>query len=479
MKPSAIPKKLLLVVTGLFAIVLVSCAETTKQATPTIAPQQTQATPTKTSWPKPKPTWTARPTPTPTAITGLSSAYHLPDWMGDPNTAILAAFIIDKDSEVPKISFYHAANGEKYDLRIPDDVVGYFWYDNAHFGFLSTDLETIQLIDLKTGRVSKDPLHPETLRLWNQEDKDFLIPNLDLQIFEVVRDSSPENGILLEQVRGGNNKSKSKLYKVDWGIYQDEVVVTDTRTEQIIWEIKPSKRRYGTVAAIWSPINESQLALVRGKYLNDFEMENIQLIIVDVAKNEVLHTYDGDFGGAVWSPDGKMILYQNVESLFSNYGIPFQDAPCLLFVETGLKRCLRSIPRFVPSGFGLGTTGGYSWAADSQSIFYIYLYYPLSENKEGEMTGNVCIYSLKDSHIRCPTENLPVLKGKSVVDYDISPDQNFTYFCYSDATILNDYVGNSQSAVVNMNGEGFFSWISIFQNRGPNMCSAVLWRPLP
>ena len=192
---------------------------------------------------------------------------------------------------------------------------------------------------------------------------------------------------------------------------------------------------------------------------------------------EIISTYSGNFGGLSWSPDGRKILYQDPLVHYHNYGIPFQDAPCILILGSGEKRCLRSIPRMIPTGYELLTTGVYEWASDSNSIYYTYLY---SLPSQWNIMGNLCNYSLVNSHINCPTQGLEALQGRSVNSYSLSPDEQFIHFCYSASTILNDYADIADDGIIKVDGSGFFSWVGTIQDGGPQTCSIdTLWRPLP
>jgi hypothetical protein len=274
-----------------------------------------------------------------------------------------------------------------------------------------------------------------------------------------------------------SNASKNKSFTAEWRGDQTTVVVTDTKAGQVIWESDEIENVWVT-DFIWSPIDDSHLAFLQGSpqviadYPSDFITENIVLTIVDVTSGETISSYSVDFGGLSWSPDGKKILYQDPMVFYSNYGYSFQDAPCLLFLATGEKRCLRAIPRLVPEGYKLERTRNYQWGINSDLVFFAYVYDLKLE--EGKMLGNLCMYSLVTSYITCPTQNLEVMQGQSVGLYDISPNQEYIHFCYwnANADFAND-------GVVKFDGTGFFSWTGAIQNGGPTVCSFdILWRPL-
>jgi len=269
------------------------------------------------------------------------------------------------------------------------------------------------------------------------------------------------------------NLSRNGRFSAEWDENQMGIVVTDNQTNQVIWESELFQDTYGT-SLRWSPKDESRLAYLRGKpgERSEFITELITLTIVDVVTGKVLGSYAGDFGRLEWSPDGQKILY---EAPITYYGLAFTDAPCILFLNIGEKRCLRSIPRLVPEGYDLTTTGVYKWGLSNETIYYTYIY-----GKEGNWIGNLCMYSLVTSYIICPTENLEALRGMTIIDHDISPDQQFLYFCYSASSLLNDYADTAYDGVIKVDGSGFFSWKGLVQIGGPQVCSpSTLWRPLP
>ena len=343
---------------------------------------------------------------------------------------------------------------------------GFVWYDNMDFGLLSDDLKTSYKYNLQTGEVSTEPVLSESTRFLSRDWVNGLITFHD-----------PSNGeTTFDDVRQ-TNKSLNKLFTAEAN--EDSVLmVTSNKTNEVVYEFSLPENRYVT-EFIWSPINENELAILHGspEPLNGFITEDMTLTIVDVAASKILSSYDGNFGIIQWSPDGKMILYQDPWFRYRNYGVSFKDAPCMLFLATGEKRCLRSIPRDIPSGYNFSTTGVYKWSKDSNSLYYTYLYSSPSENR---MLGNLCNYSLLTSYIHCPTQDLAVLHGRSVPSYDLSPDEQFIHFCYSASSILNDYADNANDAIIKNDGSGFFSWVGTIQDGGPQICSIdTLWRPQP
>jgi len=453
---------------ALAVIVLVSCSGTANQ-TPSSSPIETAiltvteqletvTVVTKTSLPH-----TQTPEVIPTVIPSLND---LPSWLKDSNPNVLAALITDDPKRIRDVAFFNAATGERYEIPMPKDTSGFFWYDNMNFGFLSKDLKTAYHIDFKTGNISIEAISSSSTRLLDKA-----------WVNGLVRFKETNNQFVFDKAMF-SYASKNKSFVTECAGDPKTIVVTETTTGQAIWESDAIENVWVTGCA-WSPVDDNQLVFIQGspKPEGDFVTESISLTIVDVTTGKIISTHSGNFGGILWSPDGAMILYQDPLVHYHNYGIPFQDAPCILFLATGETRCLRAIPRLVPNGYKLVTTSDYEWGVDSRTIIYAYLY---NSQSNDEILGNLCMYSLINGSIACPTQNLEALHGQSAGLHNISPNQEYIRFCYSVSTPLNDYADTANDGVIKLDGSGFFSWTGAIQDGGPNTCSFdTLWRPLP
>ncbi len=422
---------------GLFVFFLSACSGFSSQTSQPVKINPISVTETQVSIKTPNVTIT------PIAVSATPS-FDFPLWMSNPETVILATLITDEINQTNKIHFINASTQEIFELDVSKDFGGFFWFDNLNFGVVVKDTKTVQKYNLQTG--------------------------------EILTESFPFDN-LSEYWRDRFIKSKKYFTELD---AEDKILtVKDTKTNETVWEVALPENRYVT-EVVWSPVNENVLAFLQGS--PDLPIgritQNMTLTIVDITKGEIIATYDGDFGILEWSPDGKMLLYLDPSFYYRLYGVAFQDAPCLLILATGEKRCLRSIPRVIPEGYELLTTGIYDWTSDSNSIFYTYAYKLPSQ---WSILGNLCNYSLIDSQIYCPTQNLEVLKERSIINYKLSPNEQFIYFCYSTSTLVEDYAGEANDGIIKMDGTGFLSWTGRIINGYPNhLCSPnSYWRPLP
>jgi hypothetical protein len=406
--------------------------------------------------------------------------YTFPSWMSDPSTNILVAHTLNEFKNNNGITFYDAATQEKFEIGIPENTKGYFWYDNAHFGFLADDLKTMQLVDLNSGQTIEEPIPPETLRLWNYNREIHPYTDKNIMAFELIHTDLNNGGLLFQQTKYKRNISKDGAFFASVnGENRNMIAATDIETTQTAWEyIAPNG--YFVTNFAWSPTDENQLVFVLGMkdQNNEINLLSTRLFIVDVFHKKILRTYEGDFGEIEWSTDGKMILFTNSKLLFRNFGLGFTEAPCFYYIETGIKRCLRNIPQVSHPGYDFKTTAVYQWGPGGENIFFTYLF--LMHEMPFSWSGNLCIYNLNDGQIHCPTQGLTELRENSIVGYSISPDQKYIHFCFSDSSVLNDYEGTSRDAIIKIDGTGFFSWIGNRLVETPSSCSqGSLWRPMP
>jgi hypothetical protein len=471
-------------VIGILIFALASCTGSVEPIQPT--PLANQTTIASTATPKPllatvipdsetegsslkdiKPTPIPENTPIP-----LSDHYDLPIWMKYPETNIVAALITNDLEKNRKIAFFNAATGEKYEILMPQNISGYFWYDNTNFGFLATNLKATFRLDLTTGQVTSETTHPQSVRLLEPDWTGWL------NGLNIAKKSPSSLDFTFTSI-WKSAYSKNATYTASFKPDQDGITIINNITNETIWEFTTPAETYITEFS-WSPADNNILAYIQGKpdFPSDLITKEITLNIIDISEGKLLATYSGDFGRINWSPDGKAILYQNSKSNYSNYGVGFTEAPCILFLNSSESKCIRSIPKVTKSNYNLASTGNYEWSADGRSIFYVYLY---ESPEDHSYITNLCIYSLLDSHINCPTDGLKEIEGQSGIGYSPSPSYQYIYLCISDSSMLNDYAGTSKDGITKIDGTGFFSWIGTIRDDAPSeTCSFdTLWRPLP
>lgn len=394
------------------------------------------------------------PTPTP-------MVFVPPAWMQDPDTVILAAAIDNYIEQTRVIAFFNAGTGERYDFGLSEEYYGFFWYDNMHFGILSADRQTASRMSLGTGEISEEAVPPQATQLLGDS-----WPIALLQFHDEANDE------MYFDHASGRDKSASRKYTVEWLGNRDNIQVVDRRTSELIWEPVLPEWRYITEAA-WSPVNENQLAIVQASMNHEtgYPTEAVTLSIVNVRNGEILAYYEGDFGVTRWSPDGRLILFQDMSNLYWNTMETSKEPPCILNLETGEQKCFTSIPYRVPEGYDLSSTWQYTWAEDSKSVLFAYDYFRETDKSS---LSDLCIYDLRDGHIDCPTQNSEAFIDHRIIGIDSSPDEQYIAFCRY------HWLSGGKTGVIGRDGSGFFSWTGAFVEDGAPGCSpGVLWRPEP
>jgi len=405
----------------------------------------------------------------------IETAYKLPLWMGSPDTVILMDFIIEAMSF--KLLFLNALTGEKFYFPIPTDAGKYFWFDNMHFGFLSNDLKYMYVIDASEGLVS-------TIQVSENSTRFLDLPG-DIRALEVEHNPTQPDDYIFDYAHEVKNEQYS-AYR-DTSAPGFPITILSRDNGETVWQSSSIDGLWESEFA-WSPVNDRIIAMVRGipdeRDYYGMLIKSKVMQLIDVKTNQIVSSFSGDFNEIVWSPNGENILYQHAISLDTSIGYGFRDAPCILNIGTGINKCLPNIPsEHIPDGAKLQTTANYSWSRDGGSIRYIYQY-SFHPDEHNQKYADLCIYSLMTGTIACPTDNLVELKGRSILNYDFSPDEEFIYFCYSvNSLFSDDQTGQSNDAIVDVDGRRFTAWAGqIFSGVGPETrCSnfGPMWRPTP
>lgn len=468
----------------LFSFVLSACGSNVETISTSTSVPALQATS----------TFTPQPTATPTKRLPsiYPSSFNLPKWMSNPQIMVLAVPITErKNSDIisANIAFINTKTSERFEIPFPFNDCFYFWQDNSHFGFLSIENKLIYLLDLSTGQVLEQPVSSESIRLLPTENYltplkikvDPLSPQNTLFDYSLAFWGSPYSLNTTYIANSNQNNSRN----------EENIIVNNALTGEIIWESNPSDG-YADVHFLWSPVKNSHLAIVRGKYSSSgfgFPVDDTTLALVDIETGETISSNKINAGRIQWSPDGTKILYRNALSDYWNFGIEFTDAPCYFDFESNKESCIWRIPnRPVSEGYSLITTEDYQWSADGKSIYFTYAY-----STPNKMVGNICKYSLVNGSFLCPTNNITQAPywnidwqyGWVISTYNLSPNGEYVHFCLdSNHPLSDDRSGDSKDGLIKIDGTGFITWESQQLADGQytiSRCSfsSSIWRPLP
>ena len=469
----------------MLGLMLAACAQPTS-VTPTLLPTAAtssltpHATATPSLTPSLAPSATPRPTvtrvpatptraPTATAAT-LPATFDLPDWLADPATPVLAALLADDYTGDRAVVFRNAAAGDAYTITLPVDVSTFVWQDARRFVFLPPGFAFAVALDLTTGQVERIPLAPSVSR---RLPADYAGP------LALVPDYVCDCWLLLPiDYRG---LPANRRYAAEWLEVADGQVlsVIAEGTEITVWASPHLPDDWGGAFA-WSPADENVLVYVHGRYdeYHDYLTEDLRLTVVNVASGAVLAEAIGDLGALAWSPDGAQLVYTDAQSRYSSLGFGFTAAPCLFNLAPRSTTCLSAIPAYAPTGWQLSNSALYRFTANGGALYFTYLY-----QAPEKMRGELCRYQLSDGTLICPTAGLAALDQRSLLNYRLSPDEQYAYLCYGKSSLLNDYADEAADGVLALTDAAepisFFTWTSTILD-GPPTCSRhVAWRPLP
>lgn len=420
----------------LLAIILVSCSltspltsEQTFIPSPTALPPQTKdvsATETPIVFE------TSIPTETLTSSENFPLTYNLPEWINDPE-ATVGMTISDINGDSFRFAFLNLGTKDSFEISASSNfVMGYFWIpDGTHFGFLSSDMETVFLVNLESGQVEQAPVSEYAVRFLKGVEREKFIEPL------IIQGVYPDNFAFLELYH--QEYSYDLRYIVDYDFQNTDnrtIIVEDSETGQITYITNPLDQLCN-LEYMWSPIR-SELAIVRGNLSDQcgrIGMPPGERIEIYRPDGERLASFEGGFRDPIWSPDGSKIIY----------GDALSDSPCILDLDLATKRCLREITRRHPNAY---TTSALSWSMDGRQIYYMYI----SDDESG-----LCIYDLMNGSDFCPTNGLQELKELRIVRYKISPDERFLMFHFGGSCATCDYWANPIVGVIGKDGSGFYT----------------------
>ena len=423
----------------------------TPPRTSTSEPTLAAPAPAKTLAPTRVPTRQPEPTPT---LGAIPASYELPAWLSDPQANVLMNLTsVSRDER--RISFFEAATGSSFDLPLAD-AQGYFYFwmpDGQHFGLLSKDNESLYLISVASGDVTRFEAGDDVTRFLYFVGFD-VSPSPPMPLFP--SGSAPEDEPFL-LVSNMDRLSADGRYIVLSDINQRFTSLEDLVTGQATQVTDPEDDLFDIEFA-WSPISQ-QLAVLQSTHVPGLgvELGDRMLNLYDPATGARLASYTGNFSWAQWSPDGTRILYTRVPGAhFSRAG----DL-CILELASGLSQCLDRLDE----QHGGARIGFFQWSPDGMQVSYLYW------GSEG--TGGLCVIDLVTEGISCPTDNVAELVGTAVIRYKWSPNGRYFVLTYdNDGCPDCDYSGDRRSAFVAVDGSNSYllDEESLF---------FALWQPVP
>jgi hypothetical protein len=396
-----------------------------------VIPQEVHAT--ETDFPKHTKTVTPKMTPSPTSeVTFL----ELPSWVKNPSSQIML-FIYDPypTTRSSEIGFFNAASGEQAIIRLPFEIYQYYWKDANHIvflqGYCADPIERVTELDISLGILSPaiaENLPRNIAYCYGLEDTSATV-KIDATSSEpTVRIIDPLSGAWLQVSDPSDGIS------------------------DIHFSLSPNHDYLGIVQIqgnydfpeLWQPLYGTQVSV--------YHLPDRKLVASFADETAV----------------SELLLFTDNETLVY---VSFHT-PCVISIATASKKCIYAIPyRFPGSAIILGDP-----LKDRQKMSFLYF-------SHSPHQGGWCIYDLFSGGLNCPTDEFEDLQGQTVVNYAISPDNNYLLIEYDSKGCPSpwcDYFARIQTAVIDIAGKKFYKLgdsstyetMDIFRDTQP-------WRPEP
>lgn len=361
---------------------------------------------------------------------------ELPAWVKNPENNLILFTYDDSTGRSSKIGFFNPEDGERAIIKLPYEIYEYFWKDSNHIvflqGYCDEPPQNITELDISQG----------TLR--SSDTKDFP---------EAIQ--SCYSSVDVEQ----------ETIKVDASLEEPTVEIVDSSSGEWLRLTDPSDGM-SDIAYEVSP-NRDYVAIVqiKGKYTFPEMWQPLfgnQVSIYHLPDRKLLATFNDE------QKVSSMLLFTDNENLI----YVREDTPCVVMILLFSKKCIHNISnRFPDATIILGDS-----LVNPKK--FSFLYFGFSPHQ-----GGFCFYDLFSGEIDCPTNHFDSLRGQTVMNYALSPDNKYLLFEYDYKGCPApwcDYAGDPQLAVINIDENQLFDLgsSSIYQALDIFRMSSP-WRPMP
>ena len=383
-----------------------------------------------------EPSKTPSPTLPPQTSTPDANSLELPAWVKSPLSQVILFTYNAYSGRSSEIGFFNAASGEQAIIKLPFEIYQYYWKDAKHIvfleGFCSEPIVRVTEFDISQGILS-----PSTAE-------------------DLPEDIAYCYGL----------QDKSEKIKIDATLPEPTIVELDTSSDTWFRVTDPNDG-ISDIRFELSP-NGDYLGIVQiqGKY--DFPELWQPLFVTQVS---VYHL-----------PDRKLVASfaeeKEISSMLSftdNENLVYvrENTPCIISIAEKTKKCIHAISdRLTNSTIILGDR-----LKDRQKLSFLYF------GSASQYSSGWCVYDLFSGELNCPTDGFEDLQGQTVLNFALSPDDNFLLIEYDYKGCPPpwcDFAGNPQIAVIDITGKKFFHLgdsatyqvMDIFRSSQP-------WRPSP
>ncbi len=387
--------------------------------------------------PTQEPSKTPSPTLTPLTSTPDANSLELPAWVKSPISQMVLFTYDAYSRRSSEIGFFNAASGEQAIIELPFEIYQYYWKDAKHIvfleGYCSEPIVQVTELDISQGILSPstaENLPEDIASCYGLEDKT-----------EKIRIDATLPEPTVEEIDTSSDK---------W------IRITDPNDgiSDIRFELSPTGDYLGIVQIqgnydfpeLWQPLFGTQVSV--------YHLPDRKLVASFTEEKEV----------------SAMLLFTDNENLV----YVRENTPCVISIAEKTKKCIHAISdRLTDSTIILGDP-----LKDRQKLSFLYF------GSASQYSSGWCIYDLFSGELNCPTDGFEDLQGQTILNFALSPDNNFLLIKYDYKGCPApwcDFAGDPQIAVVDIVGKKFFYLgdSETYQVIGVFRGSPQPWRPSP